>query len=60
MGEDMKSSFRRNVSPRLMQMWLDLVSIAQSISNSDDCDAIILSLTVAIDFLFRPFLKLSV
>ena len=26
---------------RLMQMWLDLISIAESISYTDDCDAII-------------------
>ena len=29
------------MSPRLMNQWLDLVSIAESISFSDDCDSII-------------------
>ena len=40
-GETLKISFRRDVSPRLMNQWLDLVSIAESISFSDDCDSII-------------------
>ena len=40
-GENLSISFKRRVSPRLMRMWLDLVSIAESISYSDDCDAII-------------------
>ena len=40
-GENLLISFKRRVSPRLMRMWLDLVSIAESISYSDDCDAII-------------------
>jgi hypothetical protein len=40
-GESLKISFRRGVSPRLMQMWLDLVPIAESISYIDDCDAIV-------------------
>lgn len=40
-GENLKISFRRNVSPRLMHMWLDLLAIVESISYSDDCDAII-------------------
>ena len=42
-GTDLKISFRRGVTPRLMQMWLDLVSIAESISYSDDCDTILWS-----------------
>lgn len=40
-GENLRISFRRRVPPRLMNMWLDLVSIAESVSYSDDCDAII-------------------
>ena len=40
-GENLKISFRRRVFPRLMRMWLDIVSIAESISYTDDCDAII-------------------
>jgi len=40
-GENLRISFRRRVPPRLMNMWLDLVSIAESISYSDDYDAII-------------------
>jgi len=40
MGGMVGESLRRRVSPRLMRMWLDLVSIAESISYSDDCDAI--------------------
>ena len=33
-------TFRRRVSNRLMLSWLDLVSIAESISFSEDCDSI--------------------
>jgi len=40
-GENLRISFRRRVPPRLMNMWLDLISIAESISYSDDYDAII-------------------
>jgi len=40
-GRQLLISFRRRVSPRLMRMWLDLVAIAESISYSDDCDAIV-------------------
>ena len=40
-GRQLLISFRRKVSPRLMRMWLDLVAIAESISYSDDCDAIV-------------------
>lgn len=33
-------TFRRRVSNRLMLSWLDLVSIAESISFSEDCDSV--------------------
>ena len=39
-GNELKISFRRRVSNRLMLSWLDLVSIAESITFTDDCDAI--------------------
>jgi len=36
----LKISFRRRVSNRLMLSWLDLVSIVESITFTEDCDAI--------------------
>ena len=36
----LKISFRRRVSNRLMLFWLDLVSIVESITFTEDCDAI--------------------
>ena len=40
-GVDLKISFRRGVNETLMQDWLALVAIAESITYLDDCDAII-------------------
>ena len=40
-GETLKISFKRKFSPRLMQLWMELLSIAESISFTDDCDTII-------------------
>jgi len=42
-GEELKISFRRRISLRLMQKWLDLVAIAESVNYNDDCDAIVWS-----------------
>ena len=42
-GVDLKISFRRGVNETLMQDWFTLVAIAESITYSDDCDAIIWS-----------------
>ena len=42
-GVDLKISFRRRVNETLMQDWFTLVAIAESITYSDDCDAIIWS-----------------
>ena len=39
-GNELKISFRRRVSNRLMLSWLDLVSIAESITFTEDCDSI--------------------
>ena len=35
-GETLKISFRRKFSPRLMQLWMDLLFISESISFTDD------------------------
>ena len=40
-GETLKISFRRKFSPRLMQLWMELLSVAESISFTDECGAII-------------------
>jgi len=40
-GSDLKLSFRRGVNENQMQEWLNLVDIAESISYTEDCDAII-------------------
>ena len=42
-GEELKISFRRRISLRLMQKWLDLVAIAEFVNYNDDCDAIVWS-----------------
>ena len=42
-GTELKISFRRGVNETLMQDWLALITIAESINFSEDCDAIIWS-----------------
>lgn len=44
-GTDLKFTFRRTVSTNLMNMWYEVCAIAESISFTDDCDAIIWSFT---------------
>lgn len=37
----LKFTFRRTVSMHLMDMWYDVCAIAESVSFSDDCDAVV-------------------
>ena len=40
-GSDLKVSFRRGVNNTVMQEWLNLVAIVESITYTNDCDAIV-------------------
>jgi hypothetical protein len=40
-GSSLKFTFRRNVSPQLMEMWLELLGIAESINFSEEPDAVV-------------------
>jgi len=40
-GSDLKISFRRGVNNTVMQEWMSLVAIAESITYTNDCDSIV-------------------
>ena len=40
-GSDLKISFRRGVNNAMMQEWMSLVAIAESITYTNDCDSIV-------------------
>ena len=44
-GETLKFSFRRTVSPLLMEMWNDILSIAEDISFSNEPDSVVWKFT---------------
>ena len=44
-GETLKFSFRRTVSPLLMEMWSDILSIAEDISFSNEPDSVVWKFT---------------
>ena len=48
------------MSQRLMQLWSDLLSIAESITSVDDCASISGPLGIMADFHFSLFIKLLV
>lgn len=56
-GSELRISFRRRVTPRLMHMWLELIAIAESISYVDDCDAIIWSFESSSKFSVQAMYK---
>ena len=59
-SSDLKLSFRRGVNENQMQEWLNLVDIAESISYTEDCDAIIWAFDSSSKFTVQAmYIKLS-
>ena len=57
-GTELKISFRRGVNETLMQDWLALITITESITFSEDCDAIIWSFDNSSKFSVQAMYKI--